>query len=294
MDMYRYPSQFIRLKKQQWDKVRTEWENELSKIDEEKEQKNIDGQKRNLFNPFTKMRRKLFSGDESDEFEEMSQGDEESTLLFSFSKRPDSIQEMKQSFLDSIFSFQMKWASSTIRERSFVDDHFYDDPYLKYFLQRFPDTYFVLYKPVFLLKQAPVELEIILITPIATLCISFLEGEENSVFMGSKERFWIEKNGKEEKKVLSPLIGLNRTEKVIRQIYQLNGIELPIKKIILNRSGFFDYPFAPYDITFVDKKAYEEWFNSMRAVTSPLKFVQIKAAQSLLTHCHATYIKRQG
>jgi hypothetical protein len=291
--MYRYPSQFIRLKKQQWDRVKNEWENGLSNVQEVEEQLRREAEEqRGNFNPFAKMRRKLFSGNELDD-EETRQGEDESNLSFLSNEKPNSIEEVKQMFLDTIFSFQMKWASSTIRERSFVDDHFYDDPNLKYFLQRFPDTYFVLYKPVFLLKQAPVELEIILISPIATLCITFLEANENSVFVGSKERFWIEKNGKDEKKVLSPLIGLNRTEKVVRQIYQLNEIELPIKKIVLNRSGFFDYPFAPYDITFVDKKAYEEWFNNLRAITSPLKFVQMKAAQTLLTHCHAKYIKRQ-
>lgn len=202
-------------------------------------------------------------------------------------------EELKQEFLDSIFSFQLKWASSTIRERSFVDEQFYYDSNLKYFLQRFPDTYLVLYKPIFLLKQAPVEVEIIIITPIETLCITFLEGDENSVFVGSKERFWIEKNGKSEKKVLSPLIGLNRTEKIVRQIYQLNEIDFPIRKVILNRTGIFDYPFVPYDVNLVDKREYEEWFQRMRGIVSPLKSIQMKAAHALLSHCHATFILRQ-
>ncbi len=238
-DIYRYPSQFIRVKQQQWDKVKSEWES------------------------------------------------------FPFTKKLKQIDQLKQGFLDSIFPFQLKWASSTVRDKSFIDQEFYEDQNLKYFLQSFPDTYFLLYKPVFLIKNAPVELDIIFISPICTWCITLIEGEDNSVFLGSNERFWIEKSINNEKKVLSPLIGLDRTEKIVRKVYEVNKIEMPVKKVLLNRTGYFDYPYPPYDLTLIDKKVYDDWFQSLRSVSSPLKSIQLKAAKTLLSWCASSYIRRQ-
>ncbi|WP_010678469.1 hypothetical protein [Bacillus timonensis] len=222
VDMFRYPGQFIRVKRQQWEKTVLE----------------------------------------------------------------------KQQFLDHIFEFQMKWASSTVRDKSYIDKEFYKDPNLKYFLQRFPDTYLVLYKPIFKLKKAPVEVEIILISPMITWIITILEDKENSVFLGSHERFWTERTGKHEKKVLSPMIELDRMDGIIRTIYSAYGIELPIRKVILNRTGYFDFPLVPYDVELVEKRNYEEWFTSLRNMRSPLKHMQLKAGNALLQHCQTVCVRR--
>ncbi len=198
----------------------------------------------------------------------------------------------KQHFLDHIFDFQMKWASSTIREKSYIDKEFYKDHNLKYFLQRFPDTYLVLYRPIFKLKNAPVEVEIIMISPTTTWLITILEGEENSVFIGSNDRFWIERKGKQDKKVLSPMIELDRMDGIVRTIYSLYDIELPIRKVILNRTGYIDFPLVPFDVDLVEKRKYEEWFTGLRNTSSPLKHMQLKAGNALLQYCHTVCVRR--
>ncbi|MEH7379603.1 NERD domain-containing protein [Bacillus sp. JJ1533] len=230
VDMFRYPGQFIRMKKQQWARTKA--------------------------------------------------------------KKSGSVDNLKHQFLDHILEFQMKWASSTVREKSYVDREFYKDPDLKYFLQRFPDTYLVLYRPIFKLKKAPVEVEIILISPTTTWLITILEGEENSVFLGSNERFWTEKRGRHEKKILSPMIELDRMDGIVRTIYSLYGIELPIRKVILNRTGFVDFPLAPFDVELVEKRNYEEWFTSLRNMSSPLKHMQLKAGNALLQYCQTVCVRR--
>lgn len=198
----------------------------------------------------------------------------------------------KQPFLDGIFEFQLKWASSTVREKSYVDKEFYNDPNLKYFLQRFPDTYLVLYKPIFKLKKAPIEVEIIIISPTTTWLITMLEGEEDSVFLGSNERFWIERIGKQTKKVLSPMIELDRMDGIVRTLFSLYGVELPIRKVILNRTGYFDFPEVPYDVELVEKRNYDEWFSNLRNMSSPLKHMQLKAGNVLLQYCQTVCVRR--
>src|SRR5690606_24612847 len=198
----------------------------------------------------------------------------------------------KQPFLDGIFEFQLKWASSTVREKSYVDKEFYNDPNLKYFLQRFPDTYLVLYKPIFKLKKAPIEVEIIIISPTTTWLITMLEGEEDSVFLGSNERFWIERIGKQTKKVLSPMIELDRMDGIVRTLFSLFGVELPIRKVILNRTGYFDFPEVPYAVELVEKRNYDEWFSNLRNMSAPLKHMQLKAGNVLLQYCQTVCVRR--
>lgn len=209
------------------------------------------------------------------------------SLRFPF--RPASLDELKQNFLNQLLRFQMKWGSSTLREKSFVDQSFFLDERLRFFLQRFPDTFLVLYKPIFLLKNAPVEVEVILLTPVDAWCITFLEAEEDAAFIGSSERFWVRRHHKHpDKKVLNPLLGANRMTNIVSQLFELYGVNMPIKKVILSRNGYVDYPEAPYDITLLDKRTFPEWFERMRAISSPLKAQQLKGAQALLEHCQTT------
>jgi hypothetical protein len=268
INMYRYPSQYIRLKKQHWNKLKHLWE--LGELEDtlQKNQNELTKEKKSFFSP-----------------------------LKSMLKRKDDLainnqEELKRRFLDRLFEFQLGWASSTLKEKSFIEKDMFNEENLKYFIQRFPDNYLVLYRPIFIIQKAPVELEVIMISPTETWCITILEGRENSVFVGSKERFWIEKYLDEEKKALNPLLSLSRMEKIVSQIYTKNDVELPIKKVILNRRGFIDYSYAPVDTQIVDKRNYETWFSNLRKLSSPLKHVQLKAAQVLLQHCQTTYIQR--
>jgi hypothetical protein len=310
IDIYRYPSQYIRLKKQQWNQILSAWESgSLDSLSKNAQNKNEiyerfqslqEDNKKSVFKPirqlFSKVRKNEddFTVDlpnlrsKADDNEEITTDD----FFASFESTPNSIDELKLDFLENLFKFQMKWASSTIREESFVEPAFNVDKDLKYFLQRFPDTYLLMYKPVFVLKHAPIEVDIIMVSPTTTWCITILEGERESVFLGSKERFWIERNGESEKKVLSPLIGLNRMEKIVKKVFQLYDVDMPIKKVILNRTGYFDYPYPPFDVDFIEKRNYDGWFTNLRSLSSPLKHVQLKAAQALLIYCQTTCVTR--
>ncbi|QOR65883.1 NERD domain-containing protein [Cytobacillus suaedae] len=310
IDIYRYPSQYIRLKKQQWNHILNAWENgSLDTLSEfaqnkheiyERFQTLKEDNKKSVLAPlkqlFSRVRKNEDESSPADILLERQNTDEDEIdsddFIASFQSTPNSIDELKIDFLENLFTFQMKWASSTIREESFVDSAFKADKDLKYFLQRFPDTYLVMYKPVFVLKHAPIEVDIIMISPTTTWCITILEGERESVFLGSKERFWLERNGDKERKVLSPLIGLNRMEKIVKKVFQLYEVDMPIKKVILNRNGYFDYPFPPYDVDFIEKRNYDAWFTNLRNLSSPLKHVQLKAAQALLMYCQTTCVTR--
>ncbi|WP_456277947.1 nuclease-related domain-containing protein [Bacillus sp. AK128] len=301
MNVYRYPSQYIRLKKQHWRKLKMQWEEGTLIAPELLPEEDIGQEKKTIFHPLKKILNKKDREQEiSESFENHtskendSESTEESGFTFEYQLRhqPRDEDELKKWFLNQLFEIQIRWASSTIREKSFVERQFYHDLHLKYFLQRFPDNYLVLYHPVFIIQKAPVELEVILISPIETWCITMVESEEESVLVGSKDRFWTEKHTTKEKKILNPLIGLNRMEKIVQRIYQLNDIELPVRKVVLNRNGYIDYPYGPVDTHFIDKRNYEEWFAGLRRLSSPIKHDQLKAAKGLLQHCQSTFIKR--
>lgn len=293
-DIYRYPTQFVRLKKQQWEKLHAAFlAGELHEIFQYEENEEWVVEAPSFFE---KMKKMLKKNDQHEEYEEVNE-EETKTQEDAFQVRipfaPKNVEDLKVSFLNQLFHFQMKWATSTIREKSRVEAKYYLDEKLKFFLQRFPDTFLVLYQPVFQLKKAPVETETIILTPTATWCITFLEDEQDSVYIGSNEKFWVKKHHqKQEKKILNPSIGLQRTEWIIKKIYSLYDVDLPIKKAIISRDGYIDYPSSPYDLHLLDKKSFPEWFQSMRKLSSPLKSQQIKGAEALLDYCQTTSIMR--
>ncbi|WP_019154901.1 nuclease-related domain-containing protein [Robertmurraya massiliosenegalensis] len=292
-DIFLYPSRFVRLKTQQWDKWKRAWENGDS-LQERVETPAVPEWYEEEKEPFFTRIKDLFKRGKEEEEEEIFAKVPTNTFSFSpsLSTQPNTLDELKRNFLDQLYAFQLKWATTTIAEQSFIDKHFYEDVRLKYFLQRFPDTYLVLYHPIFLLKTAPVEVEIILITPTEVWCITFLEEEDRAVFVGSNEHFWLKRNQEQEQKVLNPLIALNRTEKVTKNILNHYEIELPIQKAVLTRNGYIDYPSAPYDTKFIERRNYEKWFQNMRSQRSPLKHIQLKAAQALLNYCQTTSVRR--
>lgn len=307
MNMYRYPTTYIRLKKQHWNKLQALWEEEILEVPDVLEPQVTEKKQR-----FYKLRnilkqKELESNhekvEESTEFmghinsnesisDDDEMGEDSLPLDYKLNDIPKDEEELKQRFLNQLIEFQIRWASSTIREKSYVDRDLYFNNELKYYLQRFPDNYLVLYHPVFFIQKAPIELEVIMISPTTTWCITIQEGKEDSVFYGSKERFWTEKHMNDEKRVLNPLIAVNRMDNIVKNIYQHHSIELPIKKVVLNRTGYIDYPYAPVDTILIDKRSYDAWFTSLRKLSSPIKHVQLKAAKALLQHCQTTYVKR--
>lgn len=296
-DIFSYPIRFVRLKKQQWEKTQLTWEKGTvpdAQMEEPTWPEWYEEEKEPLFTRIKGFLRRGKREVPITEPMEINDEEEDTSISFSpnFAVHANTIEDLKQHFLEQLFNFQMKWASTTIAEKSFVTKSYYYDERLKFFLQRFPDTFLVLYNPIFLLKKAPVELEVILLTPTDVWCLSFLEMEEMAVFVGSNERFWTKRNQEQEEKVLNPLLALNRTEKIVKQILNMYENPLPIRKAVVTRNGYIDYPNAPYDTQFVEKRNYEKWFQQMRGNHTPLKHVQLKAAQVLLQYCQTTSVRR--
>ncbi|PLS14895.1 hypothetical protein CVD28_25585 [Bacillus sp. M6-12] len=293
-DIYRYPAQFVRLKKQQWTKLSNayeagELESIISRQSEAGESSWLTEEKTGLISRMKELFKKNAANEDTVQPENDINEIQENELTVHIPFQPETIEELKQAFLNQLFRFQMKWGSSTIQERSLIDQSYYFDEKLRFFLQRFPDTFLLLYKPIFLLKNAPVEVDVILLSPTEAWCITFLEAEEDAVFIGDKERFWIKKHHKRsDKKVLSPLLSVNRTEKIVKQLFALYDVQIPIKKAIISRNGYIDYPLVPYDISLLDKRNFSDWFQRMRSLSSPLKHQQLKAAQALLDYCQTT------
>lgn len=300
-DIYSYPSRFVRLKKQQWIRTKENWEtggmdasnlsfHQSSLYQEEEKEKYPFLSKVKDFLKISSNEDEVW---ETENDEKEKEADDES-LDFStaFHIKPRTLDDLKQQFLDQLYRFQLKWASSTLFEKSDLHSKYFFDEKLKFFLQRFPDTFLILYKPVFLLQKAPVEAEIILITPTDAWCISFLEEEDSSVFIGSNEHFWTKRRNEDEFKVLNPILALNRTEKIVRKIFQMNEIDFPVHKLVISRNGYIDYPSAPYDLKLIESRNFEEWFQTMRSLKSPLKHVQLKGAHVLLQYCQTSSMRR--
>ncbi|MBS8265268.1 NERD domain-containing protein [Mesobacillus boroniphilus] len=292
-DIYLYPSRYVRLKKKQWEGIKEKWENGPEQHSGNFTDPLQEEQSNNILHKLKSMVRQPEPVKEDGSQENLEGQDHfmDASTLNSISNIR-TIEELKQHFLDGLLPFQLKWASSTLTERSFIAKEFINDPTLKFLLQRFPDTFLILYKPIFLLKKAPVEAELIIITPASAMCISFIEAEEDAAYVGSKGRFWIKKTRNKEKKILNPLIALNRTEKIVKTLFDMYGVDLPVQKLLITRNGFIDYPLPPYGVQFIEKRNFNEWFMTLRGMKSPLKHMQLKAAQVLLQYCQTTSVRR--
>lgn len=288
-DIYHYPTQYIQLKKQQWAKVHAAFQSGmLHEVYEASEVEEWIPEKVGLLTKIKNVIRKK----EIQTEEVATKQQNQNALDFTLSVIPQNIDELKLAFLEQLFQFQMKWATSTIRERSFVDFSYSEDERLKFLLQRFPDTFLVMYKPIFQLKKASIEADIIILTPTAAWCVGFLETEDDTVFVGRQEKFWIMRHHQSgEKKFLNPCISLQRTEWMMKQIFSIYDIELPIKKAIISRNGYIDVA-GLHDYSLFDKKTFPAWFQSMRRLSSPLKGQQLKASEALLDYSLTTSTMR--
>ena len=294
-DIYRYPSQFVRLKRQQWTKLHTAYK--AGALLEEEKKAEDPGWPEVTPGLLAKVKGIFQKKSQPDEpaagmkVWDESAGEEEMRVKVPYI--PDGEMELKKLFLNQLFQLQMKWATSTVREKSFISRKFFVDEKLKFLLQRFPDTVLALYRPVFQLKKAPVETDIILLTPTATWCLGFIEEEDNAVYIGSAEKFWLKKHSKRaDKKILNPVLSLQRTETIVKKIYSLSNVEIPVKKALISRSSYIDFSGAPHDLMLLDKRGFPEWFLSMRNMSSPLKQQQLKGAEALLNHCQTASTRR--
>ncbi len=286
-DTYRYPTQYIRLKKENWSALYQEWLGEEEvKEDFVLTEACYDDLPEKNRSVFKRLKNKFKKPKVITEILQEEQLEEKATPL------PETEQELKQYFLDNLLNFQMKWATSTVTHKSFVNQKYNQDALLKYLLQGFPDTDLVMYLPIFTIKKAPIETDIILITPIEIEIIHFIEYEEDAMIMASEERTWHIEHAEQQRKILNPIISLKRTEKLIKSILTAEEIAFSIKKTVLSRSNQIIFAAEPYHTRIIGKLEYDDWFQEKRGLTSPLKNTQIKTAEALLKHCQTTSVRR--
>lgn len=269
-DPYRYPSQFIRIKQEQWNNLYQLWGSQDKTIEDE--ENNPKDSRPSFLKSFIKNEKPI---------------NEKSKEIL-----PATTMELKQYFLDKLFPLQLKWATSTVTDVSFIDKTFQQDDLLKYFIQRFPDIYFVMYYPTFCINNIPVDGEIILISPFEVEVISLLEVDKQALIMAGGDRTWTIVNDVDESKIINPFIALKRTEHLIRSILHEYGLNFPIQKSTISRTNHIVYSSEPYLSNIVGKLQFNKWFTEKRKLTSTLKSQQLKVVEILLKHCLTNSVKR--
>ncbi|MFA9559080.1 hypothetical protein ACERII_17355 [Evansella sp. AB-rgal1] len=259
-DVYRYSSRFVRLKRDRWNKLQRTWNNQT--VEEEH-----NDQKRSWKQWF--LRKKL-------EVKELDITTHSQTI---------SKQQLREIFLTEMLQFQINWASSSVFEISNVKRKYFHDSLLQTLLKELPDSFFLFYEPVFLSKKAPVELSIVLLTPTELWLISPILGSTKTIFHHDSERFWVKEDGNSETKILSPIISLKRMRTVIEPIFLEKGISIPIRTLVLAKDSYIDIPKSQYKIKLIDKRNWQQWIQTQKSQSIPLKHHQLKTVDVLLANC---------
>lgn len=168
-DLTRYPTQYIRLKRRQWARMKNQWETGAGTLNLEQYSAEEEPEERKRFSALFR----LFGSrkeniDEKASLEEVENPEE--TDEFDFNPNivyaPTTIEQLRKLYVDQLFHFQLKWASSTLTDKSRVDAKYLRDSLLRSFTQQLPDSFLLLYHPIVLVKKAPIELDIIIMTPV--------------------------------------------------------------------------------------------------------------------------------
>lgn len=289
-DLPHYTAQFIRLKQYHWHRLKVQWEQGSTVTQhpfftdaDEKEEK-----KPSFFQRFIPQWMKKESSKREEE--DVERLDEK--IRTSFMPQVDfnllTEKQLRQNFEEELYTFQMKWASSTLLSHSTIHPRYERDTLLRELVQKLPDNYLIFYEPIVRIKKAPIEMNILVMTPVGGYTITTIEHEDIAAFIGSSNRFWVKKYRDQETKVLNPVIDLNRNFTLLQQIFAERSIDYPMKKVLLSRNGYIDYPAAPFGLHIVDRRTYQRWLEQMQHSTAPFKSAQFQAAERLLRMAQTT------
>ncbi|MER2121975.1 MAG: NERD domain-containing protein, partial [Solibacillus sp.] len=127
IDLARYPTQFIRLKQNQWERIKYQWQTgEAIERWEHIEEEVKEEKKKSLFQKIFPFKKEVEVTEEEHEdiekvtisndwaVEENPYQEDDTTLIFepNLVYTPKTLEELKKMFIDQFFHFQMKWASS--------------------------------------------------------------------------------------------------------------------------------------------------------------------------------------
>jgi len=274
---FHYPTQFIRLKQENWRKLMLAWEKEnVEQLQAKRWQAEAEKERVTRFhwNPFKQYKDRA-----------------EDPISY---KRtlPESKDQLRKFFLNRLYPFQLKWATSTLTQISYTErDHYFDQD-LKFYLQHFPDIYFVMYYPIFNIKNAPVDVEVILISPVEIEIVTRMDAKQEETIRVDDERTWTVGTDKTEQKIISPTLGLKRTQHIIESILQAYGLTYNIKKTVLSKEASFLYGTEPYNVSLIGPSDYKRWYQQKRNVSGALKGAQLKVMEALLKHSLSTSVRR--
>lgn len=285
-DLPHYTTQFIRLKNYQWRRLQIQWEQEgsLEQHPFFEEEVVVEEEPKPL------LQRLVGRWTKKEEVEQEETIDEE--IKDDFTPRVGygvkTKEQLKAQYYEDLYAFQLKWASSTLLSHSTIHPKFERDSLLKELVQKLPDNYLILYEPILRIKKAPIEMNILIMTPVGCYSITSIEHEDVAAYVGSSERFWTKKVGERDFKILNPTIDLNRNVSIITKLFQERSLDYPVKKILLSRNGYIDYPSAPFGLHIVDRRNYKEWLNTLTHSVAPFKSLQFRAADRLLRIAQTT------
>ncbi|WP_261130712.1 NERD domain-containing protein [Bacillus sp. Marseille-Q3570] len=272
-DVFRYTGQYTRLKRDRWHRVKTNWENAQETVDLQHGAEDQSDEKK-----WWKLK-----GRET----EINVIDEGSV------KRDDrTFSKLKEDFREELFQFQLKWASSTIRETSRISRSLNRDKFLRFLLKEVPDNYLVLYKPVIKVRKAQTQLDVILLGPDSIQAIVMLETSMGEVVHASQNRFWkCEKEG-DERKMVNPISAVQRMNYFIESVIDTEATEMNLTYVILAQNAFVNRTNIPSYVQVIDQTNFDNWKNKLKKQPSPLKFKQLKAAKVILEQCVTTAFSR--
>jgi hypothetical protein len=279
-NLYHYQSQFIRLKKKRREEKLAAEDHEHF-IEEETAVKQLPEQnKKRLFNRwFNKPKQKQNLIEEEKK--------EPSFPLY----KVKTAREKMEEYREELFSFQLKWASSTVNELSELDPSILDHKLLRYLAEEVPDNYFVFYKPVIHYISAPVELEIIVVGPADVWLTVWLDQE--GIWKEESKRFW-QNSELAGKRYISPHIAMQRMEQAVSQLMLPFAGQLSLKKAVIAKDAFIDEDDDWRRTMYIDKRLFPGWLESIKREPAPVKSQQLKFVSELLSHCVTNSLYRRG
>ncbi|SES14248.1 nuclease-related domain-containing protein [Salisediminibacterium halotolerans] len=270
IDIYRYPSRYVRLKRERWNRLKQEWNAKQTGFPDAAVPQ--DGRIHRDSRLQRTVKRLFRRKTASDDIPYPDFGHVHSR----------SLEDVKAVFQEELFHFQIGWASSTVSEVSRVKQAYYQDEMLRRLVKNLPDTFFIFYEPVCFMKKAPVELDIVIVSPSDIWVIKPLAGDGDTIYTKSSERYW-EKRGKERTETfLSPMYDLNRMRTVIEHLLEEEGISLPVYQAVVAKDSFLDVSSHSTRTKLIDKRTIDSFMQKLINNQAPIKHTQLKIADALL------------
>ncbi|CAM3854685.1 NERD domain-containing protein [Alkalicoccus chagannorensis] len=269
IDMYRYPSRYVRLKRERWTRLKQDWEavqgsHQLPLYQYYEEDEGIWSRTKTWMKGLRK------------------KTEEEVAVPTNEGLRSRTLDGLKQHFRDELFDFQINWASSTVSERSRVDPAYYDDPLLRMLMEELPDTCFIFYRPVLYARKAPVDCDIIILSPNNMWILHALPGSKETIYGVKDNRYWEKREGENKTPLLKPALSLQRTKSVVQTILSERELNIPVKTGVICLEGYLDVPKGGTSTQMMDRRDVKAWKEQMQRMQAPIKNNQLKAADLLL------------